>query len=199
MGFSDDPGGVLALGLEQINRAIELNEDDEYSHWVHGNIQVCLRNTGKALASFERSREINPSFSLAIASYGTACAWSGRHEEAIRLSEEALAANPKDPSNFFRFNSISVAHFTAGDYQKAFEWAEKTIERRKKFIVPHLIRVSSSAHLQANNLEEKVSEMLQEFPWTMTRSSEYAPFTRSADINALEAGLSTALERYSGQ
>jgi adenylate cyclase len=199
MGFSDDPSGILALGLEQINRAVELNEDDEYSHWVHGNIQVCLRNTGKALASFKRCREINPSFSLAIASYGTACAWSGRLEEAIRLSEQALAANPKDPSNFFRFNTISVAHFTAGEYDRALEWAEKTIERRKKFLVPHLIRVSSSAHLQANNLEEKVGEMLQEFPWAATRNSEYAPFTRSEDIDALETGLSAALERSLSQ
>ncbi|HMB75678.1 MAG TPA: adenylate/guanylate cyclase domain-containing protein, partial [Kiloniellaceae bacterium] len=116
MGFTDKPQDVLDRGLAHIDRAIAINEEDEYSHWVRGNILLNLRNNQRALAAFDRAREINPSFSLAVASKGTACAWAGRSEEAIALSQQALAANPKDPSNFFRFNSIAVAHFAAGAY-----------------------------------------------------------------------------------
>ena len=42
------------------------------------------------------AREINPTFSLAVASYGTACAWAGQSEDAIQFSEQALSARPRE-------------------------------------------------------------------------------------------------------
>jgi adenylate cyclase len=192
MGFTNEPEKVLRLGLEQIDRAVEINEEDEYAHWVRGNILLDMRNTPKALAAFDRSREINPAFSLAVASYGTACAWAGRADEAIRLSEQALSANPKDPSNFFRFNTIAVAHFTTGDFEQSLAWSERTLERRKKFLPPHLIRVASSAHLETPDLAVKVSELLHEFPSAQAIGQELAPFTRQQDRDALRIGLERA-------
>ena len=178
--------------MDHIDRAVEINEEDEYSHWVRGNILIDLRKTQKALAAFDRSREINPSFSLAVASYGTACAWAGRSEEAILFSQQALSANPKDPSNFFRFNSIAVAHFAGSDFEKSLEWSERTLERRKKFIVPHLIRVASSAHLEASDLSIKVGELLDEFPTAGATGQAFAPFTRRRDQDSLRVGLERA-------
>ena len=162
------------------------------AHWVRGNILVDLRSTQKAFAAFDRSREINPSFSLAVASYGTACAWAGRSKDAILFSEQALSANPKDPSNFFRFNSIAVAHFTAGDFEQSLEWSERTLERRKKFLVPHLIRVASSAHLEKSDLPAKVGELLDEFPAARTIGQNLTPFTRQQDQESLRVGLERA-------
>jgi len=192
MGFTDEPEKVVRLGLDHIDRAMALNEEDEYTHWVRGNIFVGLRDTQKALAAFDRSREINPSFSLAVASYGTACAWAGRREDAILYSQQALSANPKDPSNFFRFNSMAVAHFTAGDFERSLEWAERTLERKKKFLVPHLIRVASSAHLATSDLPAKVGELLDEFPAARTVRQELTPFTRQQDLESLRVGLERA-------
>lgn len=192
MGFTSEPERVLRLGLDHIDRAAEINEEDEYTHWVRGNILACQRKTQKALAAHERSREINPSFSLAIASYGTTCAWAGRQEEAILFSEQALSANPKDPSNFFRFNTIAVAHFTAGDFQQSLEWSERTLERKKKFLIPHLIRVASSAHLEMSDLSVKVEELLEEFPAAATNGQDFMPFTRQQDQESLRVGLGRA-------
>ena len=192
MGFTGEPEKVVRLGLDHIDRAMALNEEDEYTHWVRGNIFVGLRNTQKALAAFDRSREINPSFSLATASYGTACAWAGRWQDAIHYSQQALSANPKDPSNFFRFNTIAVAHFTAGDFEQSLEWAERTVERKKKFLVPHLIRVASSAHLETSNFSAKVAELLDEFPAARTVYQELTPFTRQQDQDSLRVELERA-------
>jgi len=192
MGFTAEPDRVVRLGLEHIDRAVEINEEDEYSHWVRGNILVDLRSTQKALTAFDRAREINPSFSLAVASYGTACAWAGRREDAIRTSEQALAANPKDPSNFFRFNTIAVAHFTAGNFAQSLEWSERTIERRKRFIVPHLIRVASAAHLGTPDLPAKAAEVLDDFPAARATGADFMPFTRESDQEALRTGLARA-------
>lgn len=194
MGFARAPEQVVRLGLEHINRALEINEEDEYTHWVRGNIHMDLRETQKALAAFNRSREINPSFSLAVASYGTACAWAGRSKEAIQLSEQALAANPKDPSNFFRFNTVAVAHFASGEFGQALEWSERTLERRTKFLVPHVIRVASSAHLGAADLLAKVGELLDEFPAARSVSQEFMPFTRQQDQQSLRVGLERAFD-----
>ncbi len=192
MGFTGEPERVLRLGMEHIDRAVEINEEDEYTHWVRGNILVDLRNTQKALAAFDRSREINPSFSLATASYGTACAWAGRSKDAILFSEQALAANPKDPSNFFRFNTMAVAHFSAGDFEQSLEWSDRTLERRKKFLIPHLIRVASSAYLETTDLSSKLGELLEEFPAAGVNSQELTPFTRQQDRESLRVGLERA-------
>lgn len=192
LGFTREPENVLRLGLEHINRALEINDEDEYTHWVRGNILVCQRKTQNALAAFDRSRSINPSFSLAMASTGTACAWAGRHEEAIRFSEQALAANPKDPSNFFRFNSIAVAHFTAGDFRRALEWSERTLERKEKFLIPHLIRVASSAHLEVSDLPARAAELPEEFSAAARTSQNYAPFVRQRDQESMRLGLERA-------
>lgn len=193
MGWTDAPGRVLKQGLEHIDRAIEINDADEYSHWTRGNVLMDLRSTQKALAAFDRSRELNPTFSLAVASRGTVCAWAGMAEEAIQCSEHALAANPKDPSNFFRFNTIAVAHFTLRDYARSLEWAEKTVNRRSKFLIPHLIGVASAAYLDAPDLPAKVSDLLEEFPQAAKIALEMTPFTRSQDIDALRIGLEKAL------
>ncbi len=193
MGFTTEPERVIRLGLNHIDRAAEINEQDEYTHWVRGNILLDLRNTPSALAAFDRSREINPTFSLALASYGTACAWAGRCEDAIRLSEQALAANPKDPSNFFRFNTIAVAHFANGNFEQALEWSERVLERRKAFLIPHLIRVASSAHLGLSDLPVKAEQLIDEFPTALSISQALAPFTRPKDQESLRAGLEKAL------
>jgi adenylate cyclase len=192
IGFTGEPERVLRLGLDHIDRAVEINEEDEYTHWVRGNILACHLRTQKALAALERSREINPSFSFAIASYGTICAWAGRAEEAILFSEQALSANPKDPSNFFRFNSIALAHFTVGNYQQSLEWSERTLERKKKFLIPHLIRVASSAHLEMSDLSAKAGELLEEFPAAAKNGQDFMPFTRQQDQESLRAGLARA-------
>jgi len=192
MGFTTDPESVIRLGLKHVDRAVEINEQDEYTHWVRGNILLDLRNTQSALAAFDRSREINPTFSLALASYGTACAWAGRCEDAIRLSEQALLANPKDPSNFFRFNTIAVAHFANGDFKQALDWSERTLERRKAFLIPHLIRVASSAHLGLSGLLEKVEQLGNEFPAAQSLGQALAPFTRPKDQESLRVGLEKA-------
>ncbi|NKB54579.1 MAG: hypothetical protein GKR97_20645 [Rhizobiaceae bacterium] len=194
LGFTNDPEQVLRLGLEQINRAAEINDEDEYTHWVRGNILIDLRETKKAFSAFDRSREINPNFSLAVASYGTACAWAGQSAKAIGLSEQALSANPKDPSNFFRFNTIAVAQFTAGEFEHSLKWSEQTIERRKTFLIPHLIRVASSAHLKLPDLSSKVGEMLNEFPAAQTLGLKLAPFTRQQDQDSLRIGLEQAFQ-----
>ncbi|MEP1209793.1 MAG: adenylate/guanylate cyclase domain-containing protein [Rhizobiaceae bacterium] len=192
MGFTSTPDVVLQKGLEQISRAIDINDDDEYSHWVRGNVLIDLRKTNAAFAAFDRSREINPSFSLAVASYGTACAWAGKSEEAIRLSQQALSANPRDPSNFFRFNSIAVAHFAAGDFEQSLHWAERTIERRRAFLVPHLLRIASSTHLDLPDLSDKLAEMETEFPAVRAIALEMVPYTRLEDQQSLRDGLERA-------
>lgn len=192
MGFSAEPERMLREGLEHIDRAIEINEEDEYAHWVRGNLLYAMYDTQRALAAFDRSREINPSFSLALGSSGTALAWAGRSAEAISRSEQALAANQKDPSNFFRFNTIAVAHFTDGAYEQALDWADKTLERRSKFIVPHLIGIAAAAHLNAPDLAARTDRLLDEFPETGRAGLNYAPFTRAEDREALRTGLERA-------
>ena len=194
MGFTGEPATVLHLGLSHIDRAVAINEEDEYTHWVRGNVLVCLRDTRRALAAFDRSREINPAFSLAVASYGTACAWAGRREVAIQMSEQALSANPKDPSNFFRFNSISVAHFTAADFEQSLELGRTHARAEKEVPRP----ASDPAWRPPCTSRRPISQpRWQTFgrPFRRPRAlgQEMTPFTRQQDQESMRLGLERAL------
>lgn len=192
LGFSVDPENDLLRARQHIETAIGLREEDEFGYWVLGNIYVDLRETERAIAAYQRSREINPSFSLALASHGTACAWAGLVDEALQHAEQALKNNPNDPSNFLRLNTIAVAHFAAGDLEQAVQYAEETLERKRKFVIPHWIRIASLGQLGDEALQVARMQFLEQFP-TIAMSWDALPFTRPQDRDRLSNGLRMAL------
>jgi tetratricopeptide (TPR) repeat protein len=72
-----------------------------------------------AIAELKRAIELNPNCSLAYGSLGSILSESGDPEESIKNSEIAIRINPKDPSIFFRYYGIALAHFSASRYSDA--------------------------------------------------------------------------------
>ena len=50
-------------------------------------------------------------FSVAYGSIGTTLALAGRADESIEYTNMAMRLNPRDPSLFFRYTTLSLAHF----------------------------------------------------------------------------------------
>ena len=83
MGFAEDSQATIARGRKMAERAVRLNNDDEYSHWILGLLLMANRDYDKAIAELERAIEINPNCSLAYGSLATVLNHAGQPADAI--------------------------------------------------------------------------------------------------------------------
>ncbi len=152
MGFVNDKQTSRTTAYQLALRATRLDNQNEYAHWALGLSYWALARHEEMIAALERAVELNPNCSVAYGSLGTALCLVGRIDEAIANQEIAIRSNPRDPSIFFRFSGISLAHYLAGRYDTAIEWAEKAIHRMPTWYLGHFLLAAS--HMQANHEAE---------------------------------------------
>ena len=152
LGFVNDYQTTLTTARELALRATRLDNQNEYAHWALGLSYMGLARHEESIAALERALELNPNCSVAYGSLGTALSLVGRVDESIANQEIAIRSNPRDPSIFFRFTGISLAHYLAGRYDVAIEWANKAIHRMPTWYFGHFLLAAS--HMQANRQEE---------------------------------------------
>ncbi len=192
MGYVSDRDVTISEAYELAKRAIALDEQNEYAHWILGVIQHNRGKHDRAIAEQERALELNPNCSLARGSLGTALLLKGEPDEAIKNIEIAIRLNPRDPSIFFRYSALAEAHFVAGRYLEAAQWARKSIQRKPSWRNGHNFLASSLAHL--NLLEEAkdaVDYYLENIPDAKI-SKLHLPFKNPNDARRLEEGLRKA-------
>lgn len=92
-------------------------------------------------------------------------AYAGRANESIAQSEYAIRLNPKDPSIFFRYTALSVAHFTLEDYEESLKWAKLAIDRKPGYWLPHSLQTASLYLLGRGEQAESAAQGLKQvFP-----------------------------------
>jgi adenylate cyclase len=98
-------------------------------------------------------------------------------DEAMVSSELALRLNPRDPSNFFRYSAMAVAHFTIGKYDEARVLAEQSLRSGPGWRVAHVIRIASLVLLaDIKNAERSVANFLVPWPAETVESASKLPF-----------------------
>jgi adenylate cyclase len=144
MGYSADRERDMAIARKDAAEAVRLDNKDEYAHWTLGLILLAgLSDHDSAIVEFKRALDINPNFSLGYAGLGTAYSFAGDAEAGIAHAQTALRLNPQDPSNFFRFSGMAVAHFTAGEYEACKECAEKSLQGNADWRLAHIMLIAS--------------------------------------------------------
>ena len=147
MGFTSETQAAMEAAYALAHRAIQLDERNEYAHWVLGISCWGLLKFDESLAALERAVALNPNCSGAYGSLGTLLAKIGRPEEAIVNHEIAIRSNPLDPSIFFRFSGLAFAHYVAGRFEMAIQCAERAIHRNPRWFWSHFILVASHVAL----------------------------------------------------
>jgi adenylate cyclase len=165
MGFTDEPERLKKEALNSIRIALSY-EDNEHSHWGLGIALGFLHDRyDEAGAAFERAIEINPNFSVAYGSYGTVLAYVGRAKESIEKTQYAIRLNPRDPSIFFRYSGLSIAHFILSDFEQSRKWAQLSIERKPEWWVAQALLTASLVLLgRKNEAFEVARTLLQTVP-----------------------------------
>jgi len=147
MGFVPDVKPAMETAYALARRATQLDDRNEYAHWALGISCWGLLKYDESLAALERAVSLNPNCSLAYGSLGTLLGILGRPEEAIVNQEIAIRSNPLDPSIFFRFSGLALAHYMAERYELAIEWAERAIHRMPRWYFAHFVLAASQVAL----------------------------------------------------
>ncbi|SMX47907.1 LuxR C-terminal-related transcriptional regulator [Maliponia aquimaris] len=147
LGFAPDPAPAMEAAYALGRRATRLDDRNEYAHWALGISCWGLHRLDEGIAALERAVELNPNCSLAYGSLGTALAIAGRAPESIAHQDIAIRMNPRDPSIFFRFSGLALAHYVAGDFEHAILWAERAIHRMPRWYLAHFLLAASHVAL----------------------------------------------------
>ncbi len=138
-------------------RAVELDENDPWAQLALAFLAFTSRRTDEAVRHFHSALDLNPNFPAAAGFMGFALAFDGRTEEAISWFEQALKMSPRDPFLGFFCGGLSAAHYMAGRYREAVEWARKAVRLRPGILGAHRCLCASLA--QEGQIEEARAEM----------------------------------------
>jgi len=193
MGYVSNRDFIISEAYELAKRAIALDEQNEYAHWILGVIQNHRGKHDLAIAELKRALELNPNCSLAYGSLGTVLYYIGKSDESVKNIEIAIRLNPRDPSIFFRYSGLAMAHFVAGQYLEASQWARKSIQRKPSWRTGHAVLASSLAHLNLlAEAKEAVDYYLEHIPDATISNFRHLPFKNPNDANKFEEGLRKA-------
>ncbi|MFT7210100.1 MAG: TolB-like protein/DNA-binding CsgD family transcriptional regulator/Tfp pilus assembly protein PilF [Granulosicoccus sp.] len=193
MGFVPDVRPAMETAYVLARRATQLDDRNEYAHWALGISCWGLLKYDESLAALERSVTLNPNCSLAYGSLGTLLGILGRSDDAITNQEIAIRSNPLDPSIFFRFSGLALAHYMAGRYEVAIEWAERAIHRMPRWYFAHFVLSASHVALdQHEQAADAVRACKAILPDTGLTDLDRVPLKDLEKLNELRNRLSQA-------
>lgn len=149
----DDRGTSERLAL----RALEIDASDPWAYMALGYLAFSARRTDEAVSRFSAAIDLNPNFAAAYGYCGWAQAHDGRSDEAIANLKHAIRLSPRDPFNVFYSAGFAAAHYVAGRYAEAAEWARQALMMRPGHLGARRKLCASLA--QAARMEEAHTEM----------------------------------------
>ena len=123
---ADDPGVLTMVGATEMLLA--------------GDLDAAAAHIGKALA-------LDPNSAWAWIRSGYLHVYRNEPDVALTHFERAAGLSPFDPLNFNRYIGIALAHFVAGRYHEAVEWAERGRLERPHLPWAHRVLAASYAQL----------------------------------------------------
>jgi len=145
--YSDEREEELANVMRYARQAVALDDSDAFAHFVLGAGHAYLGQHDRAIAEGHRAVELNPNHAAARMGLGVRLSYNGEPQEGLRHLELAVRLNPDGPHIELRLFNLAEAHLNNRDYEKAVEWAQKSIGRRDDFPLPYLVLASALGHL----------------------------------------------------
>ncbi|HEX7005838.1 MAG TPA: tetratricopeptide repeat protein [Alphaproteobacteria bacterium] len=202
-------GLALVAGIEYVNgwadplqafeeaerwarRALELDSQEPVAHMGLGNILLWQRQHDRALASFRRMIELEPSFAQGHGATGMALTYAGRGEEAIGELETAMRLDPHYPSMVLHF--LAQALFSVGRYEEAAEKLCERIARTPTTDSSRMLLASCYGHLGRLDEARGVwAELLEVNPdFSLAQRQRVLPFKNPTDFQRIVDGLAKA-------
>lgn len=179
---------ALATASALLGKALKLNPIDSDTHWALGVVHLWRGEAERAVACYERARELAPNNCDLLAEYCDALGYLGRLDDAIRMGELAVRLNPSRPDWYLW--DIAAAKFLSGKYLEALSLLEKMAEPGPAY------RLLAATYAQLGRLEEArqaARELLKINPdFSIERYSARAPYLDKALMAKYIEGLRLA-------
>jgi adenylate cyclase len=182
----DEPARSIADVVRAAEKAVLLDDKDPLPHVVLALAYSLTGEREKTIAAAELAVQLGPSLAFAYEVLGWILAMTGRPKEGIANLEKALRLSPRDPFIFDFLAGMAVAHFVAGRYEEAVDWARRSLQRKPDYLTSSLALAASLAHLgRVDEARRAVQETLQHSP----------EFTLASASLVLSAGEPDFVER----
>ncbi|TIP26674.1 MAG: adenylate cyclase [Mesorhizobium sp.] len=186
----------VAEAIRLARRAVELGRDDaialSHGGYVLGYVGSELKNSAVCI---DRALVLNPNLAAAwgLSSWVRAC--FGEPDKAVEHAAGAMRLSPLDPRLFAWQFCTGLAHFCAGRYDDAVEWAESSLRSQPNYA--SAMRVAAAGHALAGRLLEAQQMMARLCAFDpLLRLSNLAevlpPFYRPDDRSRYIEGLRKA-------
>jgi TolB-like protein len=147
-------GGTAPAGMDDaemsfalVQRAREADPDDALAMALFGWLRILFRGDFTGLSLCVRAVEFNPNNRAVLDLAAVAELYAGDLDKMIALGLRALQLSPGAPDNYMCITHIASAHFSAGRFEEAAQWAQRSIELEKRYVYSHLFLAASNAQL----------------------------------------------------
>jgi len=125
---------------------------------------------------------------------GAAKAYLSKPDVAIDYCGRALRLSPLDPRAFIAQSTTACAHFIAGRYAEATEWAATALRQRPNFVNGLLVSAASLALAgRADKAQQAYAALSRLLPNSrISNIRERLPFSRDVDYEGFAKGLRLA-------
>ncbi|WP_119299947.1 adenylate/guanylate cyclase domain-containing protein [Dongia deserti] len=188
----DTTGSDAALdrAFELAKKAVELDENESYCHFMLGQVYLFRRSFDLAEQYHRRAVEMNPNNPEHLADMGGLLLCVGRPEEALEWLHKARRVDPYFGPAWY-WHQMGMAHFVAHHYEEAIAAFERSPT------MPHWVHAwvgACHAYLGRGERAKKcVAESLRRQPnYSVAICAAKHPFKNPADLDHLRAGLREA-------
>jgi len=155
----------LIIAKTKAEKAVELDPYSSFGQSQLGWVQSFLREHSGAIASFERSLELDPNNANSLGFFAEVLNFAGNPARAIEMAEEALRYDPMPPPNIY--SHLGHAYLLLNDLETAHEFLGRAIQMVPGFPVPKYFM--SVTEVELGNLDAAnvhVEALLKMYPLT---------------------------------
>jgi TolB-like protein/Tfp pilus assembly protein PilF len=172
-GWTTDRAEAIAETARLARRAAELGKDDAIALSTGGlALAYVTGDLEGGIALIDRALALNPNLTTAWYASGWVRAFLGDTDLAIDHVARAMRLSPLDPLTFLMQAVTAVAHFIAGHYVEAAEWAAKAHREQPSFL--GAIRNMAASNALCGHLEQAQR--------ALARASELDPDLRISNL-----------------
>lgn len=127
---SSDPRADSMAAVHHVSAALERDGDDAFALAIGGHVQAFfLRQFRQAVALLDRAIAAGPSAAMAWSMSSCTRGYLGDSALAVQHAEQGVRLSPLDSRLFWHEGVLAQAHYIAGDYEQALEWARSSFHR----------------------------------------------------------------------
>jgi adenylate cyclase len=186
----------IGEGVRFARQAIETGSEDPDALWMGGwGILMLAGEHAAGMNAMERSLTLNPNSALVSCFFAWAQSYRNQPARAIEVLQRAMRLSPLDPQPWLFHGALAHAHFAAGRYEKAMEWADRALHAQPRMIAVVGVKAAACGHLrridEGNECAKRYAE-LSAWPTVSTAKTGWGRFMSPDFLAAYIDGLRKA-------